>query len=192
MDATATVLFGKTRQAVLTLLLEQPERRYYLREMARLIGAGPSVLQHEMTELQKADLVTRTKDGNRVSYQANVHHPVFAELQSMISKTCGLPAQLKNALQPLAARIRFAAIYGSLAKGADHARSDVDLLIVGELALEQVVDAVSPLEDRLARQISVRLYSPTEYRQRKKRKGDFVQAVMAGPLNWIVGAADDA
>ena len=192
MDATATVLFGKARQAVLTLLFEQPGRSCYLREISRLTGVGPSAVQHELAQLQSADLVLRAKDGNRVTYQANANHPVFAELQSLIGKTCGLPAQLKEALRPLAQEIRFAAIYGSLAKSADHARSDVDLLIVGTLALEEAIDAISPLEERIVRQISVRLYSPQEFRRRRKQKDSFLGAVISGPLVAIVGSTDDA
>ena len=93
MEATAAVLFGKTRQAVLALLFERPERAYYLRELARATGISPGALQHELGQLQKADLVTRSQDGNRVVYRANTAHPVFADLQSIVRKTCGLPAQ---------------------------------------------------------------------------------------------------
>ena len=97
MEATAAVLFGKTRQAVLALLFEQPERAYYLRELARATGISPGALQHELGQLQKADLVGRSQDGNRVAYRANTAHPVFADLQSIVRKTCGLPAQITPA-----------------------------------------------------------------------------------------------
>jgi predicted nucleotidyltransferase len=192
MDVTAAVLFGKARQAVLTLLLEQPARTFYLREMSRLTGIGPGALQHELGQLLQADLVLRAKDGNRVAYQANAAHPVFAELQSLVGKTCGLQVQLKAALQPHAAQIRFAAIYGSLAKGTNHARSDVDLLLVGELGLEQALAAITPLEESIGREISVRLYSPKEFHQRRAKKDGFIQGVMAGPITVVLGNVDDA
>ena len=192
MEATAAILFGKARQAVLTLLFEQPGQTFYLREISRLTGIGPGPLQHELAQLQKADLVVRAQDGNRVSYQANTRHPVFGDLQSLISKTCGLPAQLKAALQPHAAQIAFATIYGSLAKGTNHARSDVDLLVVGELGLEQAIAAVEPVETRIGREISVRLYSREEFRQRRARQDTFIQGVMAGELMPLLGTPDDA
>jgi len=192
MEATAAVLFGKARQAVLTLLLEQSGQTFYLREMSRLTGIGPGPLQHELGQLQKADLVVRSQDGNRVSYQANTAHPAFADLQSLVSKTCGLQTQLKAALQPQAAQIAFAAIYGSLAKGTNHARSDVDLLVVGDLGLQQAIAAVAPLENRIGREISVRLYSREEFRERRARQDSFIQSVMAGELVPLLGTPDDA
>ncbi len=192
MEATAAVLFGKTRQAVLALLFEQPKQACYLREIARQTGVSPGALQHELGQLQKADLVERIQDGNRVTYRANMAHPVFAELQSIVRKTCGLPAQIKAALQPLGEKIRFAALYGSLAKGVNHARSDVDLLIVGDLNLEQALAVIVPVEARIGREISVRIYSAEDFRTRREQGEHFITNVMSGPLTPLIGNPGDA
>ena len=192
MEATAAVLFGKTRQAVLGLLFEQPEHAYYLRELARATGVSPGALQHELGQLQKADLVTRSQDGNRVVYRANTAHPVFADLQSIVRKTCGLPAQIKAALDPFAAQICFATLYGSLAKGINHARSDVDLLIVGDLNLQQALAAIGPVEASIGREISVRIFSAKDFRTRREQGEHFTNSVMNGPLTPLIGSPDDA
>jgi DNA-binding transcriptional ArsR family regulator len=192
MEATAAVLFGKTRQAVLALLFEQPEQAYYLRELARATGISPGALQHELGQLQKADLVVRSQDGNRVVYRANTAHPVFADLQSIVRKTCGLPAQIKAALDPFAAQICFATLYGSLAKGINHARSDVDLLIVGDLNLQQALAAIGPVEASIGREISVRIFSAKDFRTRREQGEHFTNSVMNGPLTPLIGSPDDA
>lgn len=192
MDSAAAVLFGKTRQAVLTLLFDQLGAGYYLREISRLTGIAPGPLQQELTQLHKADLVIRQHDGNRVTYQANTAHPAFADLQGLISKTCGVSAQLAAVLSPHAGAIRFAAIYGSLAKGTNHARSDVDLLVVGDIDLPAVLTAVAPVEARIGREISVRLFSREEFADRRHRQDHFVQGVLSGPLTILLGASDDA
>lgn len=192
MDAAANILFGKTRQAVLVLLFEQAESSFYLREIARLTSLAPSQLQTELTLLCKADLVLRVKDGNRVSYQANARHPVFPELQSLVAKTCGLPARLKAALMPSAEAIEFATIYGSIAKGSNHAASDVDLLVVGDLTLEQVIALIQPLEEQLGRQISIRLYQRHEFAERQARGDAFILGVLSGAMIALLGQWHDA
>ena len=58
-------------------------------------------------------------------------------------------------MAPHAKQIEFAAVYGSVAKGTDHARSDVDLLIVGALGMEQATAAVAPIEERIDREIDL-------------------------------------
>lgn len=192
MEATASVLFGKTRQAALAILFDQPERAYYLRELARQAGISPGALQHELGQLQKADLIERSQDGNRVAYRANTAHPIFLELQSIVRKTCGLPAQIKAGLAPHAEQIRFAALYGSIAKGSNHARSDVDLLIVGDISLEQALAAVVPVESRIGREIGVRLYSAEEFRKRRAQGDPFLNNVLGGSVTQLIGTPDDA
>ena len=102
------------------------------------------------------------------------------------------PAQINAALQPLAGQIRFAALYGSLAKGVNHARSDVDLLIVGDLNLEQALAAIVPVEGRIGREISVRIYSAEDFRTRREQGEHFINNVMSGPLTPLIGSAGDA
>lgn len=192
METTAAVLFGKTRQAVLALLFEQPQKTYYLRELARQTGISSGALQHELAQLLKADLLVRNRDGNRVTYRANMAHPIFSELQSIISKTCGLPAQIKAALLPIAGHIRFAALYGSIAKGTNHALSDVDLLIVGDISLEKVLGAILPVEARIGREISVRNFNAHDFKTRREQGEPFISNVLAGPLTILIGTPNDA
>lgn len=192
MEAAASVLFGKTRQAALAILFDQPERAYYLRELARQAGISPGALQHELGQLQKADLIERSQDGNRVAYRANTAHPIFLELQSIVRKTCGLPAQIKAGLAPHAKQIRFATLYGSVAKGSNHARSDVDLLLVGDISLEQALAAVVPVESRIGREIGVRLYSAEEFRKRRTQGDPFLNNVLGGSNTQLIGTPDDA
>jgi predicted nucleotidyltransferase len=187
MDSTASILFGKTRRAVLSLLFEQPDRRFFLRELSRLTGISPGALQHELGRLGRAEIIERAQDGNRVTYRANTTHPVFSELQSIVHKTCGIPSLLKVALAPFAEKITFAAVYGSIAKGTDHARSDVDLLIVGSLGLDQATQTLAPVEEQIGREIGLRVFSSEEFRRRRKRKDAFLHRVMSGPLTTILG-----
>lgn len=192
MDSAANTLFGKTRQAVLVLLFEQPNAAFYLREISRLTGLSPGQLQTELTQLTDADLVLRTMDGNRISYQANRQHPVFGELQALVGKTCGLPSRIRTALEPAAKEIQFAAIYGSFAKGGNHARSDIDLIVVGEISLEALVSLIQPVEEQSGREISIRLYGLTDFKKRQESGDHFLQSVLNGPLIPLMGQAHDA
>lgn len=64
-----------------------------------------------------AGLLTRSERDNPVLYQANRACPVFAELAALLRKT-GRPADvLRAALLELADRIRFARVFGSVARG---------------------------------------------------------------------------
>ena len=190
MDIVAATLFGKARQAVLTALFEQPNRSFFMRELSRLTGIGSGPLQHELAQLVKADLVLREPDGNRINFRANTANPVFPELLGLIEKTCGMPIVIAKALDSLGAQISHAAIYGSIAKGSNHGRSDVDLLVVGEIEFGALVAATALAESRLGREISPRLFSETELRRRIDEGERFLCGVIAGPLQIIKGDWD--
>jgi predicted nucleotidyltransferase len=190
VEIVAATLFGKARQAVLTTLFEQSDRSFFMRELSRLTGIGSGPLQHELAQLVKADLVLREPDGNRINFRANTANPVFPELLGLIEKTCGMPIVIAKALDSLGAQISHAAIYGSIAKGSNHGRSDVDLLVVGEIEFGALVAATASAESRLGRDISLRLFNETELRRRIDEGERFLCGVITGPLQIIKGDWD--
>ena len=191
MGSATDILFGKTRQAILARLFDEPIQGFYLRELSRQSGISPGALQQELKKLHKADLITREKDGNRVSYRANAAHPIYHELVALVRKTCGVRRMIKNALDPLAEKIVFAAVYGSTAKHTEHAGSDIDLLVVGNLTLAMALETLQPLEEIFAREINLRLYSPDDFRQKLNEQQGFLTGVINGPLDILIGQISD-
>jgi len=191
MDSTASILFGKTRQAVLAALFESSEQGIYIRELQRQSGISSGALHHELGRLMNADLVFSQPDGNRVRYCINQAHPVAAPLQEIVEKTCGLPPRLRQALAVLGQRLEFAAIYGSIASGNAHAVSDIDLILVGDVTHDEIIQRIQPLEHQLGREISFRLYD----RQTFKSRADtdpFLTKVLQRPMIPLIGSANDA
>jgi predicted nucleotidyltransferase len=192
MGSATDILFGKTRQAILARLFDEPVQSFYLRELSRQTGISPGALQQELKKLHKADLIIREKDGNRVSYSANATHPIYHELVALVRKTCGVRRMIKHALDPLAEKIDFAAIYGSTAKHTEHAGSDIDLLVVGDLTLAMALETLQPLEAVFAREINLRLYRPDDFRQKLNDRQGFLTGVINGPLDILIGQISDA
>jgi DNA-binding transcriptional ArsR family regulator len=82
-------LVSKTKQQILAATLLQPERSWYLVEMARHLRLRPSSLQRELRRLTEAGILRRRQDGNRVYFQADTDCPVFPELGQILFKTVG-------------------------------------------------------------------------------------------------------
>lgn len=186
-DRLAAVLFGKSMRAILALLFGRPDRRFYLREIARAAGAPPSSLQRDLAALTGVGVLARTKEGRQVYYQANPGCPIFSELQAVATKTFGVAGVLKGLLAPYASRVRLAFVYGSVAKGAAAAASDVDLLWVGDLPPSELTLALAEAEKRLARRISIIAYSEGEFADLMGKGSHFLDSVLAGPLVWLIG-----
>src|SRR3990172_4749900 len=181
MERTGAILFGKTRRAVLARLYLDPQREFRLRELARLVGISSGTVQYELRKLTAAGLVRRSERNGLVTYRADADSPIHAELLAIVEKTSGIGELIRPALRPAAQAIRLAFIYGSIAKGGNRARSDLDLLVVGTLPFGELVRLLQPVEARIDREISPRLFSEKEYRRRLARRDRFLISVLRGP-----------
>lgn len=184
----AAAIFSDSQSRLLRWLFGQPERGYHINELLRLTGLGSASLQRELKKLAEAGLVRSERIGNLRRFQANAESPVYGELVALTRKTLGVEPMLKKALEPLAPRLDAALIYGSVAKGTDKAKSDIDVMLVGsKLTLSKVLELVVPLEAQLGRKINPTLLTPAEFKRRRAERDSFVNRVLAQPTIPLIG-----
>lgn len=184
----ADALFTTTQQRVLSLLFGQPSRSFFASELIKLTGSGSGAVQRELKRLASSGLVTVTRIGRQMHYQANAASPVFGELCGLVVKTVAMVEPIREALKALADRIALAMVYGSAAKGFDRADSDIDLLVVADhMTLEEMYTALAPVEARLDRRINPALYTSREFADRKAAGNAFLSRVLAGEHLVLIG-----
>ena len=187
-----TALFSPSQSRLFRWLFVQPERRFHLSELRRLTGLGSASLQRELRKLTEAGLVTSEWVGNLRCFQANRQSPVFNELSTLTRKTLGIEPQLREALSDLQPWLCAAWIYGSVARQTDTARSDIDVMLIGEdLALGEILECLLPLEGELGRKINPTCYSPAEFARRRAEPDSFVNRVLTQPILPLIGATDE-
>jgi predicted nucleotidyltransferase len=188
----ADVLFTPVQQRVLGLLFGQPERRFQSAELIRLAGAGTGAAHRMLMRLAATGLLRVETVGNQKFYQANERAPVYAELTGLVRKTVGLAGPMQTALAPLAERITAAFVYGSVAKGADRAASDIDLMVISDdLDYATLVAALAVAEQSLARPVSPNLMTRAEWRRKRAEADSFTARVASQPKLFVIGAEDD-
>ena len=126
-------IFSPYRRQVLAFLLLRPDERFHVRELERLTGISAGSLHRELKAMAEAGLLIREHQGNQVLYQADRTCSMFEELASIFRKTVGLGSELTTALEPIADRIDVAFVFGSMASGKQHAKSDLDICVLGEV-----------------------------------------------------------
>ncbi len=178
--SAAEVLFSKTQQRVLRALFSgiAPDGMPYA-ELLRVTAAGSGGIHRELKQFLSAGLVREKRVGGRRFYAPNEAHPVYDELRSLARKLLGIPAMLRQALEPFENEIESAFIYGSIARNTEDAESDIDVVVVGTCDLARLLGAMQALEPVLRRHVSVRFYEPREYRE-LLRSDPFLGRVAAG------------
>ena len=187
----ASLLFGAYRRGVLARLLLHPEISLHVRELARVLDKPAGTLARELNALAAAGVLLRQRVGNQVHYRANPDCPIYEDLRSILKKTVGLADVLREALTPLAPRIRAAFVYGSVPRGDERAGSDIDLMVVGEARFGEVIDALAPAREALRREVNPNLYPALEFRRKRAAGDPFLTHVLADKKLFILGGEDD-
>jgi len=187
----SSVLFTKTRRAILSLLYGHVDESFYVRQIVRITGAGLGPVQRELKRLADVGIILRSIHGHQVYYRANRGCPIFNELKSLVTKTAGVAETLQNALATIANRISLAFVYGSVARGEENHRSDIDLLVVGDVSFSEVVKALRGAQETLGREINPTVYPVDEFRSRIAERHSFVQNVLSGPKIFVIGGEND-
>lgn len=183
----SATLFGKSRKALLALFYGHADEAFYLREAARMTGAGLGAVQRELQQLWEAGILRRTVRGSQVYFQADPECPIFPELKNIILKTVGVDEPLTAALIPLGKLVALAFVFGSVARGQESRRSDVDLLVVGDATFTQVTEALHPVQEQLGRDVNPSVFLVDEFRRRLRKRDPFLAEVLAEPKIYLIG-----
>jgi predicted nucleotidyltransferase len=189
--AALGALFPTVRGHVLAATLTQPDKWWFLSELAQFIGTTPSSLQRELKALVNGGILEQRREGTRRYFKAETRSPLFPELRGLLEKTAGLLPTLRHALKPFAGRIDCAFAYGSVARSREHALSDVDVLVIGAVGLAELAPALRKVEARLGREVNVTSYSAREFGEKVVAKDHFISEVLRGPKEFLKGNERD-
>ena len=186
------ILFGsKARVALLARMLLQPDDELHLSDLFRETGFAPRSIQLEADRLVSLGVLNERRSGNRRYLSANIRHNLYDPLRQLLERTVGIAPILRKALAD-DARIERAVVYGSYAVGEARPESDIDLLIVGSVTLQEVLQITSPLQDRFNLEINPVVMTEEEFRTRRSEQEHFICSVLASPTVPLVGDLNDA
>jgi predicted nucleotidyltransferase len=185
-------LFSNVQQRVLALIFGHAERSFYTSEIVRNVHSGTGAVERELSRLERSGLVCVERIGNQKHYRANEEAPIFEELQSIVLKTAGLTDPLRESLAPYADRIKTAFVYGSVAKRADTARSDIDLMVIGDdLSYTDLYAGLQRAESTLRRSVNPTFLSHDDWRRKVGQKNSVIAKIITQPKLFIFGSQAD-
>ncbi len=185
-----TKLFSSTRAELLGLFFNNPDDRFYLREIARHIGKDAAGIKRELDNLVKIGILAREKRGVQKYYYANKNSPIFSEMKGLIFKTTGVQGSIKAALSKLKG-VQTAFLYGSYARGSEKEDSNINLMVIGQVNITELNDVVMGLEEKLERDIDYLVFDEQEYRKRKDSKDPFIREILKGKKIFLAGKEDE-
>ena len=155
------------------------------REIERRANLNVATIRHDLQKLSQLGLVTSKRDGNRLYYAANRHHPIYPDIRNIVLKTSGLVEVLKPALSDNNIQIAF--VFGSIARQEARADSDVDLMVIGDLGLRRLIELLDGVPNQLGREINPHVMSQQKFAERLHNNESFIKRVMNSPKLFVTG-----
>jgi len=124
--------------------------------LAEEFGESTNAIRKELNNLTQAGILTKQTDKNKISYQANVTHPFFSNIQEIIRKYLGLDQLLEQILERMGA-VSQVVLIGDIAKGIDS--GNIEVVIAGEELNESyILNLSSRIEEMIERKVVLTLH----------------------------------
>lgn len=181
---------SKIRKSLFQLYFSHPEKKYYLRELERILRLPVQNIRRELISLEKNGIFIRENLGNQVYYFLNTNSSIFEELKSIISKTLGVEAGLKKILMSIRG-VRMSFIFGSFAQGKEDFSSDIDIMIIGKINENALIKKISKIENQIDREINYHIFSQKEFGRKIQENDIFIKGMLSKPMIFLIGKHED-
>lgn len=180
----AELFGGRDRFRLLQALYAAPERKFSNAELAARCQVDVGNANRTLRRWAELGLVSRQVDGRNVTYQAS-DAPLLKGLHDIMLQADALLSDIAAALPPQAHTV---AVFGSSARGEEHAGSDVDVLVLGdELSSIRINAALKPVGRTHRRDIRATVLSAREFADLVRAGDSFAQSVLAHPVVLLRG-----
>jgi len=183
-----TALFGESavRRDVLRTFFARPEVTRHVRELARELGRSAPIVGKELDRLERTGILTSERIGRARRYRVNEQSPIAPEIRSLVQKTIGVEARVRDAIADLPG-LEEAFLYGSYARGDERTTSDLDLFVIGSVDPELLTERLADVERALTRDVNPTIYTREELEQLVEQGDRFITTVLDGPRVQLIG-----
>ncbi len=152
-----SIITSKTRLNLLIKFFLNIANKGYLNSLANEFGESTNSVRKELNNLTSAGYLVKKYSNNKVIYSANVKHPMFSILQSIVRKHLGIEDIVTKVLYNIG-NIEKIVLLGDYAKGIDS--GTIEVLIVGQDIDKKYLDTVQPkIEKKIKRKINFMISS---------------------------------
>ena len=159
-----SLITNKTRIKLLLRFFLKPGSESYLRGLESEFGESTNAIRLELNRFEEAGLLTSSSDKNKKMFQANLDHPLYDEIHSIVKKSMGLDQLVDKVVHKLG-NVSRAYITGQIARGLDD--QEIDFVIVGDeidqTFLETLLEKVEKLIKRKVKCFILRDEEEKEY-----------------------------
>ncbi len=190
MNALQDLMVSRVRVKMLELFFTNQRELYYVRDITRKIKEEINAVRRELDRLSTAGLLKSEERGNRLYYYLNTKYVFYQEIEQIIAKTTGLGRTIRK-LQNKLGNLEFVMLSGRFVRGLPVSQNQVDVIVIGEVVLQDLSDLIKAEEQVRGREINYAVFSHDEFEFRKQRRDPFIMDALYDSRIMVIGSEDE-
>ena len=147
-----SLITSKTRLRMLIKFFVSAANNGYLNGLANEFNESTNSIRKELNNLSSAGYLQKSKNNNKVIYNANTSHPMFGVLQKIVRQHLGLEEIVETVINRIG-DVDQIALTGEYAKGFDS--GNIEIIINGKDVNKDYLDNIKPkIKKKIGREVS--------------------------------------
>ena len=146
-----SLITSKTRLRMLIKFFVSAANKGYLNGLANEFNESTNSIRKELNNLSDAGYLLKSKQNNRVIYNADTKHPLFKVLQKIVRQHLGLEEIVETVISRMG-DLDIIALTGDYAKGIDS--GIIEIVIIGDdVNMDYLENIKFKIKDKISRDV---------------------------------------
>ncbi len=177
---------SKVRVKVLQLFLGSKEELFHVRDIVRRVDEESNAVRRELARMEKFGMVTSEWRANRRYYRFRKDYKFYPELVGLVAKSTGIGDAILSNKSKLG-RLKYVMIATRFIKHEVSGPEDVDILVVGQIALPELQTIIAAEQSQRENEINYSYMDDAEFNFRVRRRDPFIIRVLIQPKFILIG-----
>ena len=147
-----SLITSKTRLRMLIKFFVSAANNGYLNGLATEFKESTNSIRKELNNLSGAGYLVKSKKNNKIIYNANTSHPMFAILQKIVRQHLGLEEIVETVIERIG-DVDQIALTGEYARGIDN--GNIEIIINGSKVNKEYLENIKPkIKRKIGRKVT--------------------------------------
>ena len=146
-----SLITSKTRLRMLIKFFVSAANKGYLNGLANEFNESTNSIRKELNNLSDAGYLLKSKQNNKVIYNADIKHPLFKVLQKIVRQHLGLEEIVETVISRMG-DLEIIALTGDYAKGIDS--GIIEIVVIGDDVNKDYLENIKiKIKDKISREV---------------------------------------
>ncbi len=189
------IIGNKVTVRILRFLYLSPNRYFSFLEIERFVGIGRAGMKEALKKLEYFGLLYTEKKGGK-RYKLKLDHPLVSRLEHLFSyekgffqgidpKKLNIISNFENDCIKKVNGLKEIRVFGSVAKGKAHERSDIDIFILVEKASPLIKATIEEIKEKHEKKYKIQTIIMDQDEFKKRKKELLVQEIIRTGINIV-------